>query len=63
MSQSAKILKHLQSGRCISTMQAFEKFGCTRLSARILELKRQGHSIVSEMVTKKGVNYCQYLIQ
>lgn len=62
MSQSAKILKHLQSGKRITTMQAFEKFGCTRLSARILELKREGHSIVSEMVTKKGVNYCQYSI-
>ncbi len=44
-SQNEKILNHLLTGAELTTMDAFRFFGCTRLAARILELKDQGYAI------------------
>ena len=51
MSVNEKILKYLQKGKSITPMEALEKFGCFRLSARIWELKKEGHDI--ETITAK----------
>ena len=48
MSQCDQILAYLRKGRGLTTWQAIQMFRCTRLSGRILELRRQ-HQIVSEM--------------
>lgn len=45
MTQSEWILSELQSGRKLSPMDAIEGKGCTKLSTRIGELKREGHPI------------------
>lgn len=48
LSQNAQILAHLRSGEAITPYVALERWGCFRLSARILELRRAGHNIRSE---------------
>ena len=51
------IAKHLQKGRKLTTLQAIERFGCTRLAAVIFDLKAQGMDIVSKpkkVVTRYG---------
>ena len=59
-SQNEEILAHLLAGKSISPLEALEKFGCFRLGARILELKQQGHKIVTDMVTENGKRYASY---
>ena len=53
MSQNHKILSYLQSGQPLTAKDALELFGCFRLSARVHDLTRKGHTIVSEPVTVK----------
>lgn len=52
-SQCQKILKHLLRYGRITTFQAYEKYGCTRLPARISDLKDKGIGIETEMCWKK----------
>lgn len=52
-SQCQKILKHLIRYGRITTFQAYEKYGCTRLPARISDLKDKGIGIETEMYHKK----------
>jgi hypothetical protein len=47
VSQNKKILRYLQSGKSINRDVAHRLFSCTRLAARICELKGDGHSIIS----------------
>lgn len=48
-SQNAKILKHLQSGKSLTAMEALNRFGSFRLSARIFELCRLGYPIEAKL--------------
>jgi hypothetical protein len=50
MTQSAAILSYLKQRRTLTPLQAFYKFGCLRLSGRILELRQAGYRIVTDMV-------------
>ena len=50
----ARILDYLKKRRGITSKDAFEKFGVTRLSAIIFNLRNAGHYIVSYPV--KGKN-------
>ena len=45
MSQTSEVLKFLQKGKYLTSYQAFEMFGATRLSAIIFTLRGQGHKI------------------
>lgn len=47
MTQCDRILRHLQDYGEITTMDAFQDYGITRLSGRIFELRQRGHTIVS----------------
>lgn len=60
--QNKTVLKHLRSGKKISTFQAFSKYGITRLAARIFDLKELGHNIKSVRVNKKDVSYNDYYL-
>lgn len=51
--QRQMVLMHLYE-RDITSMEAFEMYGATRLSAIIFDLKKKGHNIVTIMV--EGVN-------
>lgn len=60
MSQNKRILAHLKSGKRISSWQAIQQYQITRLAARILDLKKQGHLILSHKVEKNGKRYAEY---
>lgn len=52
--QNAMILEHMKSHNGITTMEAYELYGVTRLSARIWDLRHEGHAIRGE--SRVGVN-------
>jgi hypothetical protein len=57
MSQEAKVIKFLQEGNSITSLDAFKFWGITRISARIYTLKKAGHNIVRQdiqVVDRKG---------
>ena len=49
--QRKKILNYLQSGKGLTALDALQKFGCFRLSARIHELKKS-YPIQSQFVQR-----------
>lgn len=54
MNQTQAVLEWLQTHASISSMEAIQNFGATRLSAIIFNLKRKGHNI--ETVWCDGYN-------
>lgn len=40
-SQNTTILAHLRSGKTVTQLEAYNAFGCTRLSARIFDLRKR----------------------
>ena len=52
--QNAAVLDRLKSGRGITSMEAYNELGCTRLSARIKDLRDAGIPIVT--VRETGIN-------
>jgi hypothetical protein len=50
MTQNEFLLKHLKSGKSITTLQAHQ-FGICRLSERIRELEKKGHKIAHNSKT------------
>jgi len=54
MTKTDKVIFHLQSGKTISSMEAFQMFNATRLSAIIFELRRKGYVI--ENINKVSVD-------
>jgi len=59
-SQKQQILKHLKRGKSITALQALNKYGCLRLASRINEIKQEGYTIVSKMVTRGGKRFAEY---
>ena len=53
MTQCQMILKRMENGGSITTMEAFE-MGITRLASRVHELRRMGIDIVSETICAKN---------
>ena len=54
-SQNEKILKYLKTHkRGITQAQAYELFGCLRLSGRIFDLRYMGYSITTNMIAVKN---------
>lgn len=45
------VLEHLKSGRSITSLEAVNLYGATRLAAIIFDLKKSGHDIVKKMIT------------
>lgn len=64
-SQAQIILSHLQKNGTISTYEAFMKYGITRLSGRIYELKKSGHVITATLKKSKEHNtyYAEYKLE
>ena len=60
LSQADRILLDLKRGLRITPMSALKDYGCFRLAARINNLARLGHDIVSEKVTEGGKTFARY---
>lgn len=64
--KTTEVLRHLQEHGSITSMEAIELFGATRLSSIVFNLRRRGHDI--EAVTERGtdrygsaVGYARYV--
>lgn len=61
MSQTEQILTHLRAGRDLTILEAIGVYRIFNLKARINELRKGGHSIVTEMRTDAtGKRYASY---
>lgn len=45
--QRSEVLKYMLDGNRITSMQAIEKFGATRLSDIIFKLRKRGYNIIT----------------
>lgn len=59
MSQTQAILRALQK-RPVTQIDALKLCGCFRLAARIADLRREGHIILTVPVTKNGKRFASY---
>lgn len=50
MTQSERILRHLEDFGSITQMDAIRDYGIMRLASRVNDLRREGHPIVTEVV-------------
>lgn len=50
-SQNQKILSFLQNGGRLTQLDALKMFNCFRLSARIKDLRDEGHQISSKFIS------------
>lgn len=68
MNKSKMVLDWLKTHAGITSMEAFENFGATRLSAIIFNLKKSGHNIETVMVDGKDrfgnrTRYARYYLR
>ena len=52
MTQADCLLRHLKKHQ-ITTMEAYQKYGITRLASRIYDLRKEGYEIVGKMMPVK----------
>jgi hypothetical protein len=58
MNQLQAVKQHLESGKGITSLQAINLYGCTRLSDKIFKLRKSGMNISSldrEAVNRYGI--------
>lgn len=63
MTQNKKILHYLETHkRGITSMDAFTKFGITRLASRVHDLRQMGYPVITSIVqtTNKDGNVVRY---
>lgn len=63
-----RVLRHLKDFKGITSWQAFEWYGITRLSAIIFELRNDGYNIESETLKMKNrygdpVHFAKYVLK
>lgn len=68
MTQNEMVLKHLKEIGTLTSMEAFERYGITRLSARISNLREMGIPISTKTITSKNrfgqtTNYAEYRLE
>lgn len=63
MSQENCIKEHLESGKSLTPIDALNMFGCFRLSGRILDLRRKGMKIKTEIVEKNDKRFARYVLE
>lgn len=59
-SVNEKLESWLTKGHGITQLQALEKWGCMRLSARINELRKNGINILTTLIQRDGKTYAKY---
>jgi len=57
-----KLESWLLRGYGITQLQALDKWGCMRLSARINELRKDGVQIVTHTIKENGKSFAKYTL-
>ena len=55
-----KLLALLERGHSITSAQAMDKWGTMRIAARVRDLRKEGHGIISIPVRLNGKNLVRY---
>ena len=63
MTQNQAILAHLKEYGWITPMEALRSYGCFRLSARILELRKRGEPIRTQMCNAGTAVIAKYIYE
>jgi replicative DNA helicase len=63
MTQCEQILRHLRERGSITQKEAVNEYGIYRLSARILDLRQQGHEIETEMEGEGRDQHARYYLK
>lgn len=63
MSQTAQIFRHLEAGNSITQLEAIPLCGCTRLAARIRELREANVDVVSWTVEENDKRFSRYALR
>jgi hypothetical protein len=50
LSQNELVLKHLQEVGSLTSLEAIQKYGITRISARVYDLRERGHDVQTELI-------------
>jgi hypothetical protein len=59
--QQDQIFKHLSTGQRLTALDAYERFGCLRLSGRIYDLRKAGYDVQSRLVeVESGKRVAEY---
>ncbi len=63
VTQKTEVLKHLRNHNGITSMEAFQLYGVTRLSAKIYELRHDGYVIdnIDEHTKNRYGHPCTYV--
>jgi len=59
-SATLKLQEWLLNGKTITALQALNKWGCMRLSARINELRNEGFPILTDNIKQNGKIFARY---
>lgn len=60
MSQNQQILNHLKSGKSITPMEAFIRYGITCLAERCRDIRKKGIKIDTEIIHKGKKRFAKY---
>ena len=60
--QNQQIEAYLKSGKKITPLTALRNFGSLRLGARILQLRKQGLDIKTNLITRRGKTFAEYTL-
>lgn len=62
MTQTEQIKRHILKHNSITPLEALRKYGCMRLAARIRELRAEGFSVQTAIVTRGDRRYARYVM-
>ena len=61
MDQKTQILNHFAKKKFITSWEAIEKYGITRLADTIFQLKCKGHEIITVNESLNGKRWAKYV--
>jgi hypothetical protein len=62
MSQNKMVLQHLQTGQSITALDSLRLYGVLRLAARVEELRKDGHTIITQSVKVGNKEFARYTL-
>ena len=62
-SQRDKILRALLCNEEVTPLSMFRRFGCLRLSGRILEIRKDGYPVKTNIVEARDKRYASYVLE
>jgi hypothetical protein len=62
MTQNKMVLQHLQTGQSITALDSLRLYGVLRLAARVEELRKDGHTIITQSVRVGNKEFARYTL-